>query len=464
MPQLTVQEILQSPFSPDEKIALLSVKPFTIRPWKGAKGIEREYDTSMHPVMDKGKYKDIITNKGVKEVSRITLPFQELAADRMTQLVTGIPVQRVYKPQTDRQKELAAFIEDIYKSVRIDNENINRFKRYFAGCEIMTLWYAVEQPTTYNDVECPLKFRCRTFSPMLGDSLYPMFDEYGDMVAMSIGYTRKVGRRTVRYFDCYTDTQHMKWTDETGTMQEVENEQITIGKIPCVYVWRERPIWKDTSNIVYSMEWALSRNDNYLADNSKPRFVVCADEAIKYGDEKDRDEETMAVLQFPAGATAQYVTWNQAKENLEFQINNLRNLYFTSLQLPDWSYEKMSQIAMSGESRKQLTIDGQLKVNSESGPLVHALDRESNIIKSFVKIVRPSDAKEIDKLPIQHVITPFTITDEKDTINNLMTANGNQPIISQRESIELYGQSDDVDKTLQEIREESKADAFNLTE
>ena len=36
--------------------------------------------------------------------------------------------------------------------------------------------------------------------------------------------------------------------------------------------------------------------------------------------------------------------------------------------------------------------------------------------------------------------------------------------MSQRESIEMFGHSDDVDKTLQEIAEEDKRDAFELTE
>ena len=45
-----------------------------------------------------------------------------------------------------------------------------------------------------------------------------------------------------------------------------------------------------------------------------------------------------------------------------------------------------------------------------------------------------------------------------------MTANGNKPIMSQRESIEEYGHSDNVDQTLKEIKEEETADSFDLTE
>lgn len=45
-----------------------------------------------------------------------------------------------------------------------------------------------------------------------------------------------------------------------------------------------------------------------------------------------------------------------------------------------------------------------------------------------------------------------------------MTANGGKPLMSQRESIERYGQSDDVDKTLKEIKEEEMYDSLEMTE
>ena len=66
-------------------------------------------------------------------------------------------------------------------------------------------------------------------------------------------------------------------------------------------------------------------------------------------------------------------------------------------------------------------------------------------------------------MPVENVITPFTINDETDTIKNLVTANGGKAIMSQRESIEEFGHSSDVDKTMQEIDQESAVDAFELT-
>lgn len=463
-----IREILGAATTEKEKIDALRQKSLPVPAWGGRDGLESEYDPKKHPVMDRQKYPDLVRSDGVERVTRITLSFQKLAAARMSELCTGIPVKRVYKPENDLQKKAAEVIEKIFTRNRIDSVNTRRCLQYFAGCEIFTLWYAVEARNGLYGVDSPVKLRCRTFSPMLGDELYPFFDEYGDMTAMSIGYTRKTDGADVNYFDTYTDgaqSRHIKWSDRSGEWAVEEDEATTLLKIPGVYAWRQAPIWEDTSRNVYEMEWTLSRNGNYLRENAKPRFVVFADDIISYGDEKGGDREFKTVMQFPAGAKAQYVTWPHATESLKFHIETLRSLYFTQLQLPDWSYEKMSQQALSGESRKQMFIDAELKVGDESGALLEFLDREVNVVKAFVKLIlgRAYHA-DIDALPVENVITPYRISDEKEKVERLLTANGNLPIMSQRESIEEYGHSDNVDQTLREIAEQQKMDAFALTD
>lgn len=464
----SIKDILGSDTTEREKITALKQKTVSVPAWTGQKGLESEYDPTKHPVMNKQLYPDIVRDDGVERVTRITLSFQKLAAVRMSELCTGIPVKRIYKPENDRQKLVAEAMEKIFDRNRINSVNTKRCKQLFAGCEIFTLWYAVEQRNSLYGFNSLLKLRCRTFSPMLGDELYPFFDEYGDMVAMSIGYTRKVGRKNVQYFDTYTDgedSRHIKWSNEGGEWAIIEDENTTLLKIPGVYAWRPMPIWEDTSRNVFEMEWSLSRNGNYLRENSKPKFVVCANEVIQYGDEKSPDKEFKAVSQFPTGAKAEYVTWQQATESLKFHIETLRSLYFTQLQLPDWSYEKMSQQALSGESRKQMFIDAELKVGDESGDLLEFFDREVNVVKAFLKLMMGAAYHaDIDALPVENKVTPYRITDRKEKIEELTAANGNLPIMSQRESIEEFGHSDNVDKTLEEIYEQDKVDSFALTE
>lgn len=446
----------------EDKLAALKQKGIDVPAWAGRKNLEGQYDPKYHPVMDKTQYPDTVTGDGIERVTRVALDLQRLAVKRMTELCVGIPVKRIYKPTDEKQKDVARYLEAILVRNRIDTINIERLNMLFAGCEVLTLWYATEDKNNVYGFDSPLKFRCRNFSPMLGDALYPLFDEYGDLVALSVGYTRKVGKAKVNYFDAYTDSLHVKYSDQgEGRWVEVVREQTTLGKIPAVYMYRPTPIWEGTSDTVYEIEMALSRNGNYLRKNSKPLFIVMADEIISYGDEKSQDREFRSVMQYPANAKAEYVTWAQAVDNLKFFVDSLRSLFFTQLQLPDWSYEKMSQQALSGESRKQLFIDAQMKVTDESGRLLEFFDRELNVAKAFLKSVLPSHTDAIDALIVETKITPFSIGDQQEQINMLITANGGMPIMSQREAIEALGHSEDVDRTMQEIAEQQQGDVFN---
>ena len=404
--------------SAEEIIAALKQKSIDVPQWGGKRGLKAEYDPTMHPVMDRGRYPDLVNSDGTPDyVTRITYDLQRLAVKRMTELCNGIPVKRIYTPKNERQKAIATAIESIFQRNRINSVNIERNNMLFAGCEVMTLWYAVEQPTQYGDVK-----------------------------------------------SAYTADRHIKWSTNDGSYGVMEDEQHTVGKIPGIYMWRPMPIWENSSNIVYELEWAMSRNGNYLRKNSKPLFVVMADEQIAYGDEKTETQEARAVLQYPKGSTAQYVTWAQAVENLKFYCDSLRQSFFTQLQLPDWNYEKMSQMALSGESRKQLFIDAQMKVKDESGRLEEFYSREVNVVKQFLIIIMgESYAADIHALPVEIEITPFSISDEKDTISNLYLANGGKPLMSHRESVEQLGWSQDVDETMRQIEEDQMRDAFEPT-
>lgn len=446
-----------------EIIAALKNKTITVRPWFGRGGLRDEYDPSRHPIMDKSRFPDIVSEGIIERVTRITYDLQRLATKRAAELVCGIPVKRVYSAVTDKQKEVATYLEAVFNRSRINAVNVDRVNKLFAGCEVMTLWHATLEPNTAYGFSSPIKLRCQNFTPMHGDSIFPLFDEFGDMVALSVGYTRRVGNVDVSFFDAFTAARHIKWSNAGGEWRTVEDEENALGKIPAVYVFRPTPIWEDTSRIVYEMEEAMSRNGNYLRKNSKPVFAVFADEQITYGDEEDG--AARSIIQYPKGSSAQYITWPQAVDNLKFYVAELRQSFFTLLQLPDWSYESMKSVPMSGESRKQLFIDAQLKVKDESGRLLEFFDREVNVIKAFLKKCLPADyAQEVDALEVETVITPFTLTDEMDRINNLMTANGGLPIMSQRESIERFAGRANVDKTLQEIKAQQTADLFEPTE
>ena len=447
---------------PSEIAKAVTKKRINVPQWAGIGGLREQYEPTLHPVMNKAIYPDITSGGRIVKVTRTALGLQKLAVKRMAELVTGIPIKRSAKPTNEKHKEIAEVLAKVFEKNRIDSLDVDRCRAYFAACEAATLWYAVEQPNTLYGRSSPIKLRSRNLSPMIGTRLYPLFDAYDDMIALTIAYEEE-GEKGVRthILDVYTDKKHLRLDDASGTWSIVEDENITLGKIPAIYMHRSEPIWEDQSQNIYEMEWSLSRNGNYLRENSKPLFVVYANEEINFDEEKRPEEEGRAILNYPEGSRAEYVTWQQGTEALKLQIYELRTWFFKQLQLPDWSYEKLSSTPMSGEARKQLFIDAHLKVKDESGALIEFFDREVNVLREFLKVIFTADYHaDIEALPIEILITPYTIDDESQTINNLLNANGNKPLVSQREAIELLGWSANPDKTLEEIAREEMGDAL----
>ena len=159
---MDIQEIIRKATEENQNVTgQLRQKSIEVPSWYD---LEKQYNPDKHPVMDKKEYPDItiyeekksesefnefgepITIKvavGVEKVSRVTYALQDLAVKRMTELCFGIPVKRQYSPQNDRQKQIADYMEKIFRKNHIDTMNIDRGRKLFASCEIMTLWYTV---------------------------------------------------------------------------------------------------------------------------------------------------------------------------------------------------------------------------------------------------------------------------------------------------------------------------------
>lgn len=102
---MTIEEILNSENSAESKIAALKEKTIVVPVWSGRFGLVQQFDPTKHPVMNKQKYPDIVTDEGIEYVTRVTCDLQRLATKRMTELVTGIPPKGfTRRTTTDRNR------------------------------------------------------------------------------------------------------------------------------------------------------------------------------------------------------------------------------------------------------------------------------------------------------------------------------------------------------------------------
>lgn len=456
---MTPEEITQKTAIADI-IAELKKKSITVPAWSR---LEKEYNPQKHPVTYEQEFADKSKKGRIITRTRVTYAWQRLATKRMSELLFAIPVKYITKPINEAEKTASLILKDVLKRNRIDTLNLDRAWKLYASCEVMTIWFTQDVPTEYGNEQTEKKLRCRTFSPMDNASLYPLFDEYDDLVALSVAYTRREGLMTVSYFDTYTDTEHVRWRTTGGVYEEDTRESITIGKICGVYGYRTTPIWEDKSENVFDLERTMSRNGNYLRKNSRPTWVEFTEKPRRYGAEA-KEEGDRNIINLGANDKAGYVTWEQSIESLKFQVSEIKQNFFMDLQLPDMSMESMKATPMSGEARKMMFIDAQLKAGDESGLWKEYLDREVNVIKAMLKELYPRLASAFDSLDVEVKITPYQISNTPELVQYLSSGTGGKPIISQRTAIRELDLVDDEDAEMAQITSEEEQSLADLTQ
>ena len=441
-----ITQILNSRLPIETIINALKEKSVDVPSWSS---LIKVYEPKLHDtVKDTLSRKDKIKSDGTtEEAARIYIGLEKLLTKRMTEFMFAIPVKRIYHniEGNETRQKIAKAIESIYKYARIDSENIKRGTSFFAACEIFTIWYVVEKPNTLYGFKSKYKLKCKTYSPMDGVNLYPLFDEYGDMLAMSFEYKKKVKDEEITYFETYTADRHYKWRqDSSGWIADITGEQIRLMKIPGVYAYRPVPIYHGLTRIRKELEYTLSRNSDVIAYNASPVLKVSG----KIIGEEDKGE-SRRLYRVEQGGDVSYVSWNQAIEAVKYHIDTLLKLYWMQSQMPDISFDNMMQLGNIG-----LLTDAHLKVGDESGVWIETFDRETSVVKEFLKHMNTAWESEIDNVEVENIITPFIQQDKDATINRAMKANGGKAVVSHIESIQMAGISNDPQATLNQIRKD----------
>lgn len=420
----------------------------------------KDYEPTKHKIVsDMIGRKDRQRSDGVLEkASRIYIGMEKLLSHRYNEYTFSLPVKRVYSNLDDNKNrnDIANAIEAIYKHARIDTVNLKRGLAYYAACEIFTIWYTVERENTLYGFPCKYKLKCKTYSPMEGYKLYPLIDEMDDMLAMSFEYDKKVGEQTITYFETYTAERHYLWKRDSASSDgwsEVLNEEVSILKIPGVYLFRHAPVYHGLTYLREEMEYTLSRNSDVIAYNSAPVLKISGDIIGEEGKGDARRAFRMA-----NGGDVSYVSWQQSVEALKYHIDMLVKLFFMQAQMPDVSFDNLKGLGSIGyDARQTLFTDAHLKIGDEAGAWTEFLERECNVIKAFLKKMNVKWESEVDNVDVEHIITPYVQNDEKYEIEKWMKANGDKPLVGHLESIRKAGVSEDPDAAFEEYQNEQNA-------
>lgn len=392
-----------------------------------------------------------------EEVNRISIPLQKTIVKRAVSFLFAKPV----KLQTKSADKSELLVLDTIKTVNYDNK-IDAFNRkvareVFTFTEAAEYWYPIEIQEDSGEYGFTTKNRLRValFSPNNGDELFPFFDEHGDMTAFSRQYKIKdENNKDVVLFDTYTADFFYRYRQVGSEWELYDTIPNILKKIPIVYYSQPQTEWDDVQALIERLEKLLSNFAETNDYHASPKIFV---QGKINGFSKKA--EAGAILEGEKDATAQYLSWDHAPESVKLEIDTLLKLIYSMTQTPDISFDSVKGLGdVSGIALKLLFMDAHLKGYDHIELFGEAIQRRTSIQKAYIATLNKSNAKAAKSVQIKPEFTLFMLDNDKELVEMMVTANGNKPIVSQKESIRIAGISPNPEEDYDVILEETKRD------
>ena len=408
----------------------------------------KQFDVSTHDVFDTSKRPwrtvsratklkdadgDFIREDVLIDVVRVGIPWQQIITERRVGFTLSNPVKTdvIWDKETEKEKELVKLVERIQNDNKMDYKNKEILRRKLSEMEVAVIWYYVKTDTGSKNYT----LNSRIVSPDLGDTLYPLFDSTGHMIAFRRDYKLTDNGKDVEYSDIYTEEfeyKYIKQDAEWGldpkivALSEDTKEFVPAnpipnkaGKILVEYYCQKKPGWSNVQSIIDRHETLTSNHGGMNDKFGAPMLIIAGEiqgEII--------DNKTGTVMQMDNDGTANYAQLSSEPESIKLEQTNLEKFIYTMSQTPNISFDQMLTIgAMSGFAAEMLLTDPHMAVRTEEESCGIGLQRRLNIIKAAIgALINTSLATEAKAVQLKPVITPYLPQNTTELIENLTVA------------------------------------------
>lgn len=392
--------------------------------------------------------------------NRIPLPIEQDQVNIHTAFTVGKEPKLVCDPSSDAEAELFKIIQRIDHSNKTKYLNKKIVRSWLSECEVAEYWYAVQDSSFWSKMLTKIKavvgvktnaahrLKSTIWSPFRGDELYPLFDERGDMVAFSRGYSVKDDKNnliekfmTITATDVYTWVRNGGWeVDTTNTFRH------NFPKIPVIYSYRSRALCENIRPIRERLEKLTSNYADCIDYNFYPRLV--AEGNIEGFPTKDNGD----MVQISQNGKLYYLTWNQTPESAKFEFDSLLEKCYSMTSTPRLSVDALKGIGQvpSGTAFKFVFMGTLMEVGNHEEVMGEHLQRRYNFLISAVGSICPYYQNAAETIEIEPRIVPFTIENLAENVATAVSALGGG-VASDKTAIVMAGIVDDVQSELAEI-------------
>lgn len=399
----------------------------------------REYNPQTHEVMKRpNKYRDnddaYITEKlprtRARYINEIELFF-----------LLGKPIIWKLRDGDDKAYELyTKFLE----KMRF-NSRIRQLKR-LAGSEL-------ESAIIFNLTNDEGKVKAKPFviSRSRGYKLRPMFDQYGDLVALAYGYKLREDGKNVTHYDILTKdyTHYCSFVKGEWLVETYPN--IT-KKINGVF-FRQAKAWDGAVPRIHREEMLDSKiadTNNYFAD---PMAAATADVINTLA---DPDKPGRLIQLTGSNSKFEYINPPQNSATRDSETTTLKQSILFDTFTPDFSYENMKGLGtLSGAAMHNALILGYIKRDIIQETYGELVGRLRNVIIEILKVQHPDMEKALDGLIIDFEFAEPFDNDKRDlwmTIASLYSSG----VLSLDTAVKMLSLTNAPEEEIQRIKSAQK--------
>lgn len=456
---MKLQELYQ--LKPQERIKELKKSPAT-RP--STQQLLKDWDYTQHEVFNQEirKKRKVLVEDAVlnldgsvktparyemQEVNRIALPLEQDIVNIHTAFTVGTSPEIICNPQGENQKALHNQLLKIHAQSKLNYQNKRLVRAWLSECEVAEYWFV--KPSEEN-----FELKSVIWSPFKGDSFYPYYDEYGDLIAFSREYQTK---------DEYGKSiQKLMVIDNQQVSIYAENELIEqyphgFSKIPVIYMSRPTPLCDRIRTKRARLETLLSNFADCLDYNFYPKLVATGDlEGIQ------NKGTTNEIIQLQDGGQVAYLTWQQSPEMARLEFDNLINYCYSLTNTPRISFENLKGTgsALSGTAFKYVFMGTHLEVSNHAEVVEEFLQRRVNFLLSAIATFEPKFLKEIPLLNVEIKIVPYLINNQSERIADAVNALSGG-VASLENALILAGITDHIHEEKQRILKDKNTELFS---
>lgn len=419
----------------------------------------KEYNVSGHEILDAAKRPDklVETDKGAStvKVARLAAPFQKRIVQMAVTFLCGRPIKINAIPADDTQAEFIGAIQKSWKDNKLDYDTQELARILFSETEVAELWYVEPvEPGYWGEgamAASTLRLRMRILANSLGDTLDPVFNGAGDMIAFGRGYQIVQDGKKIDCYDVYTETQIIKGQKlDSWVVEPVAN---TMGKIPVIYYSKPSTEWADVQTLIQRFETLLSNSADNNDYYGNPMIKVKGE--VKGFAKKG---EQGKIIEISGDGDAEYMTHSGANESVQSEFKMLRSFILDMTDTPDISFENMKGLGtFSGIALKMMFLSSHMKASSNEQIFGKGIQRRLNLMKAGVAKINITWETVVPMLTLEPKFEYFIPEDVEGMIDTLMLANGNKAILSQKTAVSLNPLVNDPEQELANITEEADA-------